>query len=161
MKRRGLPILAAIAFAVIAMGQDSCDTDERRSGSGPADSGPFEASSASIEDLVEGEGGKKVEGGCNRGNCNVTYVAETPVFSGDETIEGTAPIFDRLFSDKSVKEATLDVQGKLTSVGGKSSVDSVFVVTCDRRDDGQINWNRVDADGIRAICDFTPFVGDL
>ena len=50
------------------------------------------------------------------------------------------------------------VYGPTTDVGGKEDVSQVMLVVCDRKAHRQIDWENVDADGIKTICDYTPRV---
>jgi hypothetical protein len=94
-----------------------------------------------------------------RDRCIVQYSADTPVFDvEDMLLEEQRPIWEKLFSDSRLEAATLVPHGMVTSVGGQESVSPVMRVTCNRAAHRQIDWDNVDADGMRALCNFVALV---
>jgi hypothetical protein len=75
-----------------------------------------------------------------------------------ELLSNQRPVWKRLFSDPQFRGATMVFWGKVQTVGGKDLNDKVMQVSCDRRANAQINWDRVDAHGIKTLCDYRALV---
>lgn len=99
------------------------------------------------------------EASCNEQTCVVDLRPREPTFNVErEYIEATRPLFKRLFALKSLTEAKVNVYGKVTSVGGKESVALIASLTCDRSAARQIDWDNVDVDGLKLLCEWFPMV---
>ena len=66
-----------------------------------------------------------------------------------------------MFEDSNFQHGTIEVVGPVTSVGGKSSNGPLWTLACDRSAASQIDWDNVDAKGMRSLCTFTPLVSGL
>jgi hypothetical protein len=96
---------------------------------------------------------------CTKYMCTIAMRPETPVFDAErETLEDARPLFKRLFRLKTLESATLEIYGKTTSVGGKEGVSQIAEFTCTRRAHNEIDWDRVDEDGLKALCAWVPLV---
>ncbi len=132
------------------------------------------ATDGQVTRLIEGElGGETDAGGervrdviCVEGlrpkgktDCTIQYVADTPAFSPEEELlRAQRPIWKALFSDPRFRRGRIMVYGPTTDAGGKEDVSQVMLVVCDREAHRQIDWDNVDGDGIKAICEYTPRV---
>lgn len=129
------------------------------------------ATDAQVTRLIEGElgdepdsGGKRVRSViCLRADllpkapdtCTIEYVADSAVSSPEEELLlAQRPIWKALFSDPALRQGRMLVYGPTVGIGGKESVSPVMFVECDRKAHRQINWDNIDADGIKAICDY-------
>lgn len=91
--------------------------------------------------------------------CTAEYNADTPVFDPEgELIDAQRPIFKEAFAIRKVKSLSIRTKGQVTSVGGKESIDSVMDITCDRAANSQIDWDQIDAGGVKKLCVYTAFV---
>lgn len=93
--------------------------------------------------------------------CLISYNVEAPVGKSDimndtEMIEPTRQVWKTLFTDPTFKSGTITVSGPVTSVGGKTSTDVFYSLTCDRQAAAKINWDKVDGNGLRSLCVYTP-----
>lgn len=52
-----------------------------------------------------------------------------------------------MFTDPRFQSGAITVSGPATSVGGKSSTDAYYSLTCDQQAAQQIDGNKVDGDG--------------
>lgn len=95
--------------------------------------------------------------------CQITYSVNQPVgVSTDlELIQPTAQIWKGLFRDSNFQSGMITVQGPLTSVGGVSSDGPLFTLSCDRTAASQINWDAVDGNGLRSLCQYTKLASGL
>lgn len=132
------------------------------------------ATDAQVTRLIEGElgdepdsGGKRVRDAyCVRDlppkgatDCTIQYVADMAVSSPEEELlRAQRPIWKTLFSDPRFRRGRIMVYGPTTDAGGKEDVSQVMLVVCDRKAHRQIDWDNVDGDGIKAICEYTPRV---
>jgi len=128
------------------------------------------ATDAQVTRLIEGELGDEPDSGgervrdvvCVEGlrpkdatDCTIQYIADTPVISPEkEMLEEQRPIWKTLFSDRTFRRGRIMVYGPTTDVGGKEDVSQVMLVVCDRRANRQIDWDNIEADGIKAICEY-------
>jgi len=96
-------------------------------------------------------------------NCRITYTVKEPAgISTDlELIVPTAQIWKGLFEDSNFQNGTIEVEGPLTSVGGVSSNGPLFRLSCDRSAASQINWDNVDGNGLRTLCQYTKQASGL
>ena len=96
---------------------------------------------------------------CVRRACTVEYNVDTPFSRPEREIMGDQRgVFKRLFLELNVQAATLVPYGEITSVGGKESREPVMRITCDRAANDQIDWDNVDHDGMKALCEYTPLI---
>jgi hypothetical protein len=65
-------------------------------------------------------------------------------------------VWKALFADPAFQSGTITVSGPVTSVGGKSSTDIYYSLTCDRKAAAQIDWDKVDGNGLRTLCAYSP-----
>jgi hypothetical protein len=95
--------------------------------------------------------------------CDIKYTVKEPTgISTDlELIQPTAQIWKGLFEDSNFQNGTIEVDGPLTSVGGISSNGPLFTLSCDRNAASQINWDNVDGNGLRTLCQYTKHVKGL
>jgi hypothetical protein len=97
--------------------------------------------------------------------CQIAYTIEEPL--GDTSgmdgimIQPTRQIWKTLFADPQFTSGTITVSGPVVSVGGTSSTGVYFTLTCDRHAAAQINWDRVDGNGLRTLCAYSPELKDL
>ena len=98
--------------------------------------------------------------------CQIAYTIQEPLGgTGDmndlEMIQPTRQIWKTLFADPAFKEGTITVSGPVTSVGGKSSTDIYYTLVCDRQAAAQIDWDKVDGNGLRTLCTYMPMLKGL
>lgn len=93
-----------------------------------------------------------------KGTCVIHYNPDQYVSSPDEFLDALRPIWQKLFSDPRFQNGYIEGWAKLTSVGGKSSHGRAFSIACDRAANAQIDWNNVDAKGMKALCVYHAFV---
>jgi hypothetical protein len=103
---------------------------------------------------------------CNTAKtCQIAYTIEEPLgeTSGMDgiMIQPTRQIWKTLFADPQFTSGTITVSGPVVSVGGTSSTGVYFTLTCDRHAEAQINWDRVDGNGLRTFCVYSPELKDL
>jgi hypothetical protein len=93
---------------------------------------------------------------CSSSACTISYVVKEPTgisFDG-ELMQPTRQIWKALFEDQNLKSAKITVEGPLVSVGGKKSAGPLYWLECTREDASQINWDEVEADGMKKICEY-------
>lgn len=96
---------------------------------------------------------------CNRTECLLSLRPDEASFSPErEYLEGARPLFKRIFALRSVDIVGVDFYAKLVTPGGKERVGLVANLTCDRSMHRQIDWDKVRADGLKAICIWEPVV---
>jgi len=90
-------------------------------------------------------------------SCNITYTVKEPtgIDSNLELVQPTRQIWKAMFEDSNFQSGRIEVDGPLTSVGGKSSTGPFFTLSCDRSAASQIDWNNVDGKGLKALCTYT------
>ena len=95
--------------------------------------------------------------------CDITYTVKEPTgISTDlELIQPTAQIWKGLFEDPNFQSGTITVSGPVTSVGGVNSNGPLFMLSCDRTAASQINWDNVDGNGLRTLCQYTKIAKGL
>ena len=95
----------------------------------------------------------------NDGYCEASYNADTPVFDTEgELIDAQRPIFKDAFGIRKLRSLTLTTRGQVTTVGGKELVDDVMEIICDRAANREIDWDNVDAGGVKQICIYQALV---
>lgn len=67
-------------------------------------------------------------------------------------------VWKAIFADRRIREGTLLMTGDVVSVGGKESVEPILKVSCDRQAADQIDWDNVDLDGIKTLCNYHELV---
>jgi hypothetical protein len=96
---------------------------------------------------------------CVQRVCSVHYNANEAILdAAKETIDDQRWIWQHMFADLNVREATLVPWAETTSVGGKKSDDPIMRVTCDRQANAQIDWENVTDDGVKELCTYVPLV---
>jgi hypothetical protein len=93
--------------------------------------------------------------------CTISYTIEEPIGGASskadtEMIEPTRQIWKALFADPTFQSGTITVSGPVISIGGKPATDVYYSLTCDRRAAGRIDWDKVDGEGLRALCAYSP-----
>lgn len=165
MKHAGLVVLALLAALPGCAGNAP-------NGSVREPAGPFHISNAKVKALVttaingaDSSPGlaEPPEVDCTHASCWITYALKEPtgIDSDMELIQPTAGIWKALFSVRGFREGTIDVMGPTTSVGGKSGLDTLFSLSCDRSAADQIDWDNVDGHGLRTLCVYDPKVKGL
>lgn len=91
--------------------------------------------------------------------CSVTYEVELlGLFQDREMVMLQQQVWEAVFADRRVREGTILMSGEVESVGGKLSVEPILKVRCDRSAADQIDWDRVDLEGIEILCDYRELV---
>jgi hypothetical protein len=98
--------------------------------------------------------------------CSVaTKFRGTPLFGNErEAVEPLFPIFKELFrigtDEKGGRVASvfISVSGQVTTVGGKTKLDTILNAECDRAANSQIDWDNIDVDGLEQLCTVRKFV---
>lgn len=121
-------------------------------------------SAAAIEDVVEeaiDESPEPVAACDGRRSCDVTYtIPELVGIDTDlELLEQQRVVWAALFSDPMFDEGTITLRAPVVSVGGQESTDDVLRVRCDKAAARQIDWEAVDADGLKTLCAWQELVG--
>jgi hypothetical protein len=95
--------------------------------------------------------------------CGISYtVQETAGGLGGSTavdqqlIEPTRQIWKTLFTDLNFQAGKITVSGPVTAIGGKSETVKYYELTCDRNAASQIDWDKVDGNGLRTLCIYSP-----
>lgn len=93
-------------------------------------------------------------------NCLVFYTVNEPAgISNDlELFQPMRPIFRALFGVRDVQGVVIQVSGPTTSIGGKTSDNTLFTLGCNRAADSQIDWSNVDEAGLKQLCTFVAAV---
>jgi hypothetical protein len=93
---------------------------------------------------------------CSAGECSISYVVKEPtgISFDDELMQPTRQVWKALFEDPSIKAAKITVEGPVTSVGGQKSTGTIYWLECTREDASQINWDEVEADGMKKLCNY-------
>ncbi|MGX9672653.1 hypothetical protein [Mycobacterium sp. HM-7] len=96
-------------------------------------------------------------------SCKVYYAVEesTGIDNDIELVQPTRQIWKTLFADPSFETGTITVTGPTTSVGGVQHMSTLFELTCDRNVISQIDWDNIDAHGLKALCTYTPKVNGM
>jgi hypothetical protein len=97
----------------------------------------------------------------NTKTCHIAYTIGEPLggtsgMDDAEMIEPTRQIWKTLFADPQFQSGTIVVSGPVASVGGTSSIEVYFMLTCDRRAAAQIDWDKVNGNGLRTLCTYSP-----
>lgn len=91
------------------------------------------------------------------GDFGLTYYTPT-VFGEDEVVRALAPVFESFFANPKARSLMVQPTTDLVSTGGKESVGNLFTLTCDRAASDEIDWQAVDEDGIKQVCDYELLV---
>ncbi len=154
---RGLLIGAVLVVAVALAG---CGETEYKAPSS------FTANDANVTAAVNeaiGTGGGAGPGlaqpptvNCFHDECSISYVLKEPtgISFNHELMEPTRQVWKAIFTDPSIKAAKINVEGPLESVGGKSSTGTIYSLECTREDAEQIDWDNVEADGMKKLCNY-------
>jgi hypothetical protein len=86
--------------------------------------------------------------------CTIAYTVQKSagVDSDTDLLYPTRQIWKALFGDPQFERGAMNISGPVTSVGGKSETAPLLSVTCDRNASSQIDWDKVDGNGFRALC---------
>lgn len=121
------------------------------------------ATQASVQQLVESKLGAESDDGLprvgyvidqGRGRFAVEYNADELVFGEDEVLRAQRPIFNQFFQDRSARALQLLPQTTLVSVGGQRDRGTLLKIKCDRSANRQIDWQVIDEDGMKALCEY-------
>jgi hypothetical protein len=129
---------------------------------------PLRVSSSSVASMIVEKLGRKTDYGLprirlalcvGRRICTIVINANTTVFSSErELLEGQRPLWKALFSDPKFRSGRITEWDKVTTVGGKNEQGRVLTLQCDRAAASQIDWDNVDSHGLKALCDYSPWV---
>jgi sugar lactone lactonase YvrE len=97
--------------------------------------------------------------------CTIAYTVQEPVgFVNEiELVLPTRQMWKAMFTDPHFQSGTITVSGPAKTLRGKDT-SVLFTLSCDRSAASQIDWNNVDAKGLKTSCDYTrqvelPFTG--
>lgn len=159
-----LSVLGVIIIAAALAGDEESGTDEPAPEPTPAVEEQTTGFNKQLQDAVleSVEEKEYPTFWCRGDECRVYYrrgeTLGVLISSQEEILEEQRRIWRTMFSRPQTKEATILVEGPVTTVGGKSKVAPILDVTCTRAAANQINWNVVDVDGMRALCDWRELV---
>jgi hypothetical protein len=66
----------------------------------------------------------------------------------------TRQIWKTLFTDPQFESGVINLKGPVTTIGGKSETSTYYTLSCDRSAASQIDWDKVDGDGLRTLCNY-------
>jgi hypothetical protein len=160
--------VAVVAVAILAVTVASaCGTSTSSNPPTQVATGPWRATTGNVRLLFNQQLGliqspdnypRVIGVYCARDKCIVHYNPDEYVSSPDEFLDALRPIWKKLFSDPTFQSGYIEGWAKLTSVGGKSSHGRAFSITCDRAANAQIDWDNVDAKGMKALCVYHAYV---
>jgi hypothetical protein len=157
-----LVVLVVIIVAVATSGGSSGNAPKHFTVSDGAVSGLTKSVIDNAEDSpgLHGRPRAKCQG---QAHCEITYTVKEPagISSNLELIQPTAQIWKGLFEDRKFKGGIIEVKGPATSVGGKTTNSDLFSLSCDRQASNQIDWNDVQASGLKSLCVFIQQVKGL
>jgi hypothetical protein len=96
-------------------------------------------------------------------NCTIAYTLQEPAGAlvGGEVdaadFQVTLPtrqMWKTLFTDPQFQSGAITVSGPVKSIGGKFETNTYYSLACDRSAASQIDWNNVDGDGLRTLCNY-------
>jgi serine/threonine-protein kinase len=97
--------------------------------------------------------------------CTIAYTVQEPVgfINEVELVLPTRQMWKALFTDPHFQSGTITVSGPAKTMRGKDT-SVLFTLSCDRSAASQIDWNIVDAKGLKTLCNYTrqvelPFTG--
>lgn len=93
---------------------------------------------------------------CAPGGCTATVDFTAPGLGSarDQTVRATFPAMAAAWGAAPAPTSVrVSVESDTLSVGGKEGRATAMVVTCTAEQAAEINWDGVDADGIRKLCD--------
>jgi hypothetical protein len=154
----------AVASAMMALGLTGCSGSE-----GFKAPASFTANEQSVSTLVteainkEGTSpglAKPPTVSCSSSECTISYVVKEPtgISFDDELMQPTRQIWKALFEDSNIQSTKITVEGPVVSVGGQKSTGDLYSLSCTREDANQINWESVEADGLKKICEYNKAV---
>lgn len=158
----GVLFVLAIVIAIFAPAEsdDSTAAAPAKSSAKPA---PPKAPRSFAQYLKDGDVDDVVKASCNQARaCEIT-ISFTPSGFGsdrDEVTEATRKAQKVAWEKKPKPTSVLvEVESDTTSVGGKEQRDIVMGVLCSREAAAEIDWDNVQAKGLRILCDVSPRVG--
>lgn len=162
-------VLIGVVAGVIGASSGGGSSDEQASASSSSQSqgAPTTTAGKMKAAILESAGGpttdydkpRAAEADCADGYCIASWNADTPAFDPEgELIDSTYPVFKAAFADRTTKKVNIQISDQTKSVGGKESLTQVMTITCDREANGQIDWDKIRADGIKSLCTYVPHV---
>lgn len=88
----------------------------------------------------------------------IIYNPDELAFGEDEVLRDLRPVFDELLNGQSLELAEVMPYTKLVTPGGKEKWGPLLSVGCDQDDNAEIDWEVVDEDGMKELCDYRLFV---
>lgn len=158
---------AFVVFAVIAGKEDDKGTKAAKEPSlrlADDNSGPVtDAEAVRIVEENFDDATPNTDASCypRAGTCDITYYMGDILGLFDtsrELVDKQRDVWAALFDHPRFKKGTITLRGEVVTVGGKEKVADTLKVTCDRWAAKQINWNNVDADGLKTLCSWTELV---
>jgi hypothetical protein len=159
-------LAAAVAALIFAAGCSTSMSDYRAPSS-------FTVSNGAVAHVVQDalahtivaahENGTPTVSCSGETSCTIAYTVQEPngmLPSDDELLLPTRQIWKALFTDPQFQNGTITVSGPTTSVGGKSEISPLFNLFCDRDAASQIDWNNVQLNGLKTLCNYTPLVSN-
>lgn len=129
---------------------------------------PLRVSNSSVAKMIVAKLGRKSDNGFGRirlvecrgrSSCQIQINADETVFDSEgELLDGQRPLWKALFSDPKFRAGTIDEWDSVTTVGGKNKQGDVLSLRCTRAAARQIDWDNVDAHGLKVLCDYVPLV---
>jgi serine/threonine-protein kinase len=88
--------------------------------------------------------------------CTIAYTVHEPVgfLSDVELVLPTRQMWKAMFTDPEFQKGTITVSGPVKTKRGKET-SPLFTLSCDRGTASKIDWNNVDAKGIKAVCTYS------
>ncbi len=97
--------------------------------------------------------------------CTIAYTVQEPVgwINDVELMLPTRQVWKAMFTDPQFQSGTITVSGPAQTMRGKEK-SVFFTLSCDRGAASQIDWNNIDAQGLKTLCNYTqqielPFTG--
>lgn len=160
----GCGLVVIFAIGALGGGDDDSDSTSSNEPAAPVEEQQTTGFEKTLQDAVlESVDEKEFPTFWCRGEeCRVYYrrgaTAGILLSGQEEILEEQRRIWKTMFSRPQTKVARIRVDGPVTTVGGKTKVAPILDVTCTRAAADLINWNRVDVDGMSALCDWNELV---
>lgn len=99
--------------------------------------------------------------GGGRVTCGVTYEIDdlVGIDTDEELLNAQRDVWETLFANPRFKEGFVELEAPVETVGGKESVASVLRVRCNRAAARQIDWDNVQSDGMKQLCQWDQLIG--
>jgi hypothetical protein len=87
-------------------------------------------------------------------NCGVTYeIGElVGIDVEEELLDDQREVWPVMFADPKFQAGFIELEADAETVGGKTVVEPILRVRCNRAADRQIDWENVKAEGIKQLC---------